>query len=404
MKLPIHFLAIGSELVQGKIQDANGRWLGKFLSQRGLSLQRISILADDENALNDFFKTQKLKSQFFIISGGLGPTKDDKTKSFLSQLTNSALTEDQRALELARSQYQRYQKEFDLKKTGYHLIPKGWEPLANPVGLAPSLYSEEFQLLALPGVPREFQAVIEDQADRLFPKIENHNQQLTARVFGISEEKIFFDKAPKLWSELEELGQVSCLPHFPYVDIGISGNNLDNQAFQKLITDSLNGEIINFDSLNAAEIVLNILKKNKQKLAIAESCTGGLCSNLLTDISGASEVYLGSVTSYSTQVKIDSLNVNSETVNKHSVYSHEVAQEMAKGVSQALGSYIGLSTTGIAGPDGGSDDNPVGRVYIGVSIDGKTTSFSRDFIGSRKQLKYRFADFAFLCLLRSIHK
>ena len=404
MKLPIHFLAIGSELVQGKIQDANGRWLGKFLSNRGLALKRISILPDDEKALSEFFKNQELKSQFFVISGGLGPTKDDKTKSFLSKLTNCELTEDENALKLAKAQYQRYQKEFDIKRTGYHLIPSGWEALANPVGLAPSLYSDQFRILALPGVPREFEAVIQDQADRLFPVIKNQNQQLSARIFGVSEEKIFFEKAPKLWEELEKLGQVSCLPHFPYVDIGISGNNLDNQAFQSLIKDSLQDEIINFEGLHAAEIILDILKEKQQTLAIAESCTGGLCSSLLTDISGASKVYLGSVTSYSNQVKMNSLDVSSDTIEQHTVYSHQVAQEMAKGVSQALESHIGLSTTGIAGPDGGSKNNPVGRVYIGVCINGETTSFSRDFIGSRKQLKQRFADFAFLSLLRSLYK
>ena len=404
MKLPIHFVAIGTELLLGKLQDANGFWLSQFLSKRGLKLSQITILADDEKEISDFLRSQDLKSQLFIFSGGLGPTLDDKTKSVLASITQSNIKHNDLALKLATEQFQRFQKTYSTLQSDYHLIPDGWEVIANPVGQAPGLLinNENFHILALPGVPHEFGAMVETQAQRLLPTQSSQNQRLTARVFGVSEEVIFFKKAPKLWKELQGLGDVSCLPNFPYVDIGITGDNLNETVFHEVIKKNLPEEIIDFDGLSVSEFVLKIALKKRLSLSVAESCTGGLCSHLLTNISGSSELYLGSVTSYAEAAKISHLGVSPDTINEHTVYSHQVAAEMASGVSKAFNSDISVSTTGLAGPSGGSENNPVGRVYIGVSIHGEVKTFSRDFHGSREHLKSRFASFAFLCLLREI--
>lgn len=404
MKLPIHFVAIGTELLQGKLQDANGYWLSQFLASKGIKLAQITILDDDENALDHFFNSQDLSSQFVITSGGLGPTKDDKTKGFFSKLTNSPLIESDDALKLAKEHYSRINRDFDANQTGYHQIPDTWEALSNLAGLAPGLLKQDeaYNILALPGVPREFQAIIKSLESRFFQTQATQYQKISVRVFGLSEEKIFFEKAPRLWAELETMGEVSCLPSYPHLDIGIAGKNLIASEFKDCIHKHLPDAILCFEMLSIEEIILKKLKARNLTLAIAESCTAGLCSHLLTQISGASHSFLGGIVSYSNEVKINNLNVSKDIIDKETVYSHAVAKAMSIGVKQQLKADIGLATTGIAGPNGGSLDNPVGSIYIGITCNGETESETRKLNGDRDSLKKYFANFAFLTLLKKL--
>lgn len=411
----VELLIIGDEILNGRISDKNGPWLSSFLFSKGLPLKRITSIRDEIDQIIAAILEAKKRSTVLILSGGLGPTLDDVTKDALGKLLNKPLTLNQNALEVASLNYQRNGRDFNdviPKGNKYHYLPEGILPLNNPLGYAPGLMTtiDNTQIFCAPGVPREFKAMVEEEFLPLIlkkHKITKFPIQVTIRTRGIPEEKIFNEVVPNLWEELSKKGQVSSYPQVWGIDIVVtledsSDKKIPEEIYQILKDSPLHPYVWQYGNQKIEEFILQLAKEKNLKISCVESCTGGLIASRLTNISGSSESFLGSATTYSNEAKINLLKVKELSLKNKGAVSHEVAQEMALGGNQLFHSDICVSTTGIAGPTGGSDEKPVGTIFIGISKKGKAESKNFEFRGDRLRLKEIFSQQALFLLLEKI--
>lgn len=408
-------LVIGDELLAGKIQDANTQVIAKWLIKEGFELSRVVITSDERESLMKALKEAWDNSDLVLTTGGLGPTEDDITKVVIGDFFGGTLKDHPVARSLATLHYKRIDKDWSPQTNSYHLIPEGLEPVANPAGLAPGLSCarEGKLLVSAPGVPRELKAMLEDPfrklLDQHFPKRQNDLQVLTIRTVGVPEERIFFELMPNLWKELSEHGKVSSLPQVVGVDIHISFKG-DKKALEekrefwksRLKDTPLAPHIWSYELKSIEEVVLEMAREKNIKIGLAESCTGGLVANRLTNIPGSSSHFYGGIVAYHNEVKVNILGVKEETLKAHGAVSHETATEMAAGVLNALKVDVAISLTGIAGPDGGSEEKPVGTVCIGEGNREGAKAKIYHFRGNREYLKLRFSEMGLHRLRRII--
>lgn len=410
--MKIGFLAIGNEILQGKIQDANGIWLARFLRPLGLELSLQLVTSDDETSIKEALSFLYQSCSLVVCSGGLGPTPDDVTKASLGEFFGkgpAVFSPSARAI--AEGHYQRIGRTMP-EGHGYSFLPRGFEALDNPSGLAPGLLYQESAraMLAAPGVPKEFRDMVKIHLPTLVPKSAQEELVfLNFRTKGIPEEKIFNELCPGLWDKLGKYGSVSSLPHAYSVDVGVAlrgdSATVASQASQvrDLIFSSPLAPYIWLEGHESIEevIVREAAAKNI-RFAFAESCTGGLCSSRITNVSGASQVYWGSVVSYDNSVKENLLGVTDLLLRDHGAVSGECAKVMALGVRSNLDVDLAISLTGIAGPGGGTPRKPVGTVWIGTADRNGQQAFTYEFKGDRETLKFRFSQVALFHLLDKI--
>lgn len=411
----IELIIIGNELLNGKITDKNTFWLSRFLASKCLCLYQVTIvqdyLPDILKALGDAFS----RSQVVITSGGLGPTGDDLTKSALAAYFKKEMVHSDKAMEIVTRNYNNFEKIPHVKKNGYTQLPKDFEPIYNPKGYAPGLLyqfeDKKKMMMALPGVPREFESMF---AAQLYPYIKNlltvpdlKSSNITIRTRNLPEETIFFDLCPGLWEELCSFGVVSSLPKLLGVDIGIALSysqqsefeEMKNKVIEHINKTPLKNSIWQIGDDPIEKFILDKAESKKLSIACAESCTGGLLSSRLTDIPGSSKSFKGGIIAYSNEIKRDLLGVNEQTLKNNGAVSKNVACEMAIGVRQEFNTSIGIATTGIAGPDGGSIEKPIGTLAVAVSTLEQTRSYLFHFKGDREALKQKFTQMAlYLCL------
>lgn len=412
--LNVSMIVIGDEILNGRTTDLNGSWLSKYLFKKGLSFKAIRFIHDDNDEMNKALNDSIKESDIIITSGGIGPTLDDKTKNTLASFFNKKIIERQDVAEIVTQNYSQFGRSWTPGHNHYHFFPEDFIATNNPRGLAPGIaYFENKKkklILAGPGVPREFSEMMELE---FFPLIEKffserfqQNFQTVIRSTGVAEEKIFFELCPTLWQDLEKFGKVSSLPHTIGIDIVVSynGSVLEHEKkqadIQKLIAQSnLGPHVWQYGNLALHEMILAVARQNKLTFAFAESCTGGLASSKITDLPGASEVFMGAVVSYANQAKTHLLNVTPRTIEEFGAVSIETATQMASGARAQFKTDFAVSISGIAGPDGGSKEKPAGTVVIGYASN--KISGARQFImpGDRVRRKERFADMALLTLL-----
>ena len=420
----ICLICIGDELLNGHTLEKNAHWLGSYLIGKGLQLNQIIVSPDDINVLSANLENAVKNFDVVITSGGIGPTPDDLTRLILSKTFDRELVYDEAARSVALENYHRrginwddHKEKLQLKETyqNYEYLPQGFMTIRNPVGMAPgmALIEGKSLLLALPGVPREFMSMISDDLLNLMAKAHLHSSAphppFIIRTRETPEEKIFFDLAPGLWEDLSQFGKVASLPQIMGVDIVINPEQHidDDKAYQikKIIEQHKIHHIVwNYGEKTLEEIIIQEAISKKVTIATAESCTGGLLGHRLTNISGSSAVYLGSVVAYSNSVKMNCLNVNEKELTEYGAVSTQVAESMARGVCNLIKADVGISTSGIAGPTGGTPEKPVGLVAIGQSSsDGHFGNFFQ-YRGNRDELKIRFAQKALFTLLDTLRK
>jgi nicotinamide-nucleotide amidase len=411
-----HIIIIGDELLDGVIQDIHVKRQANWLTHLGVHLSSVSFCRDDKDELLKQLQDASQNCQIVLTTGGLGPTLDDKTKYILADFIGSELKDNLIAEDIAVHNYKRIGKEWTKEHSNYHLIPVGVVPLENPVGLAPGLYYEKANsiILCAPGVPRELYAMSETIFTPIITRKYEHEltcfNQFVVRTHSIPEEKIFITNGPSFWKSLETYGKVSSLPQSSGVDIRITLNetNLtkrnDNiKILHNLFEKSfLKENIWQYGDLPIEEYILNKCREKSLTLSLAESCTGGLASSLFTDISGCSDIFMGSAVTYSNESKTTLLGVKEDTIQRHGAVSTEVVEEMSKGSLEAFNSTIAISYSGIAGPNGGTKEKPVGTVAISVSSRNKTESKMYQFYGDRLSLKKRFVMRGLMDLLMHI--
>lgn len=416
--MKIELIIIASEILNGKILDLNTQWLGRFLLPHGLELFATTTISDDKELMLKTFKKAWESSDLVITSGGLGPTKDDLTKDVLSTFFNDRMTFSEHAKNIVTNNYARFNRTFDVEKSHYAIVPEKAHIFNNPAGMAPGLGILENKkfFCSLPGVPHEFQEMFNQE---IFPYIKQHllttkkfNKLVTVKTKMLPESKIFSEICPNLWEDLEQFGPVSSLPHPLGVDIGVAlsadtGEGLlqkEQKVLDIIMATALPEHIWHIGHKSLEELIVDEALAKNLTLATAESCTGGLVASRITNISGSSKVFLGSVVAYDNQVKKDLIFVSPKTLESFGAVSLETAREMADGIQKQTRANIVVSTSGIAGPTGGTPEKPVGMVCIGIKSKNSARAEVYHLAGDRIKLKERFSQIALYQLLDEIRK
>ncbi len=366
----ISLITIGTELLNGKVKDLNTFTLSSLSRDYDFDLINAVAINDSKESILSTIDFLSVNSEVIIISGGLGPTKDDITKDVL------------------------------IEKFG-----DSFEEIKNHNGAAKGiLFNLQTKIVATPGVPSEFKMMLTKE---IFQKLNIHSKESNQVIFKthkIGESKIFSELCPTLWNDLEEYGEVSSLPQIGGVNIGV--NLKDNSKKDKLInfvkSTKLNEIVWHIGNKSLEEVIIEKAKEKNIKIGFAESCTGGLLASKITDVSGSSFVFWGSIVSYSNEVKMRTLNVKEKTLHEHGAVSIETAKEMALGAKESMNLDIAITTTGIAGPNGGSKEKPVGTVCIGIATSEKVEAFRFELKGDRETLKEKFAKKALFLLLENL--
>lgn len=410
----IGLLVIGDEILNGKIKDLNATWLASYVQKTPLQLKSVLFVKDDESDMIEAMNFLSQKVDIVITTGGIGPTKDDKTKEVMAKFHKKKIVENSSAKELAIRLYKKINREWSADKSNYHMLPEDFIATDNPGGLAPGLVYDNGKKLFMsaPGVPKEFQQMFEEVfLPRILEKFQEEKVEyeiFNIRTFGIPEEKIFFDLCPNLWEELEPFGKVASLPQIMGVDITMvleKNSQIENKKTQikNIVENSaLKENIWQYGTLSMPEFVIKKAQEKNLTFSFAESCTGGLSSSRITDISGSSQVFLGGVVAYDNQVKTDILGVQENTLKEFGAVSAQTAKEMAVGALKKLKTDFAISYSGIAGPGGGTPTKPVGTVAIGWASKNDSGSEIFHFFGDREKLKMRFSEKGLQILLQLI--
>ena len=407
-------ILIGSEILGGLVQEANLKWLAEYCRQWGLSIKETIIINDEEEIIKQTLERFCQKYQTVVVTGGLGPTEDDITKKALASLLKCQLGHSPETEKMVRAHYQRFGREWTPGLNDYPIIPKGVTPLHNPRGLAPGfkLNLHSAALFFLPGVPREFQAMVEEH----FPQSLQERKILSTplnslyfRTTRVPEEKIYKELSPNLWSFLSQFGSVSSLPREHGVDIVVKlfDQQAEVKAEELLMAPELQPLLPYLwatSLVSPYEKVYEILKVKKKTLATAESCTGGLLAHELTQLAGISDVYFGSIVSYTNQAKTKLLQVAPELIQLHGPVSRPVVEQMALAAKKVFNTDYAIATSGIAGPDGGTIEKPVGTFTWALCTPEEVIVKEGWFPGDRIRLKQRFAYAALFELLFSLKK
>ncbi len=417
VSLKVSMIVIGDEILNGRTSDLNASWLSKFLFNKGLHFNEIRFIRDGESEILEALEAEFKHSDIVITSGGIGPTQDDLTKKVLAKYYGKKLIERADIAKIVTENYERFGRAWKPEQNFYHHFPEDFIGIKNPKGLAPGLgfYDEKKQTLLLsgPGVPREFSEMTETEFFPLIEKIFSGkiktNYQTVVRTHSVPEEKIFGELAPHLWGELEAFGKVSSLPHTIGIDIvvtyqgDINAHLAKQEKIKAIFEKSAIKEFVwQYGNKSLSELILDLARSKKITFGFAESCTGGLTASKFTDLAGSSDVFKGGIIAYSNEIKKQFLGVSDETLKNFGAVSEECAKEMAFGAKNNLKVDIAISTTGIAGPTGGTFEKPLGTVCFGVSFKEQLISEKNIMPGDRVRKKDRFSDKALLILLRAI--
>ena len=368
--MKIAILSIGNELLSGDTINTNAGWMGRNLTDIGCDICRQITVPDNKDSIsNALTELVNLKPGYIICTGGLGPTDDDITQQTLFDFVGTESEFDQNYWESLSVRFNRFGIQIPESNRNQALVPVDGEVVLNPVGSArgSKLQVNDTILISLPGVPAEMIAMMTDSVIPMIQENELNPKCIrTLRTTGIPESALIEKIAPVI--EKDHACDIGYYPSLFGVDIRIS--HIDSQPVDLLSKDLY--KILEFsiyaEGKNSIEdVIIQLAKSKNSTVSIAESCTGGLIGHRLTEVSGSSDVYKGGFVVYSNESKIDLLGVDKSILNKYGAVSEETAQAMAKNVTKIFASDYGISVTGIAGPAGGTDQKPVGLVYIGFA-------------------------------------
>lgn len=394
----------GNEILSGRRKDKHISFLTRELANAGLSCLRCVVVGDEVGSFESTVKLALTETNLVITTGGLGPTTDDLTRDALSNATGIPLKENAEALQMIADRFARMNREMKDNNRLQALVPTSGCFLPNDNGTAPGLVFEQDvkTVIALPGPPRELEPMLNEH---VIPYL---NKRIPNRVVpiyrsfhfcGIGESNIDevirrnFPNEPGLnISYLAGLGIVE-LRLSLYEDNPEAQSRLDEYSHkvQRLFKDN----IFSTSEESLVENVVNLLKEKKKTVAVAESCTGGMLGEKITDVSGSSDVFVGGIISYSNEIKMHMLGVHDDTLENYGAVSRETAYEMALGVVNELQPDFGIAITGVAGPGGGTPEKPVGTVWIAVANQlGEVYPFKIQTAGDRDSIRQRSCYYA----------
>mgnify|MGYP000032299239 FL=1 len=364
-------ISVGNELLMGFTLDSNSTWIARKLLDLGIKVDLKLTIADNEGEILEAFKTLSSRCDVILCTGGLGPTSDDVTKSAYCDFIQAGLELNEDYLEELKKKFEDRQLVMSDSNREQAMVPDKGETIPNSLGSALGLkyVNEENHIYVMPGVPSEMKRMMEET---VLPELEQLPRDelhvTTIRLTGIMESALY-DQVKDLLND--NIVKVAFLPGFLGVDVRLMSRDKDSLLeLSGQFFDRLGNYVYAEDWETLEDAVGRLLIERGLTLATAESCTGGLLGNRITNVAGSSEYYLGGIVSYSDSAKMNLLGVSQETLKEFGAVSEETAQEMALGARRLLQSDVGVSITGIAGPTGGTEDKPVGLVYIAVDVAG----------------------------------
>lgn len=386
-------VVVGDELIAGRVIDTNSATLCRALLQCGVEVGRVIRVGDDEEAIKRAVAGALVSSRLVLVIGGLGPTPDDRTRGAIAQLLDRELVLDEDSLKRIQMQFARRQQAVPTLAKKQALVLSGSKVFPNPAGMVPGTVLEHqgSVIVLLPGVPGELKALIPSVVFQEIGKrfgVKNSSIEIL-RTFGLIESRI----APRVLRISRRYPvRIGFYPALSGLDIIFTGEE-ENKVKEcaDRVAQLLGRAVFSRDERSLSEVLGALLMDHKMTVATAESCTGGLIGDLLTNVPGSSRYYRGGVVAYSNQVKTDLLGVRESTLNRFGAVSSPTVREMAEGVCLLLGSKVGIAVSGIAGPGGGSKEKPVGLVYIAVRVSDRVKVKRHIFTGDRRIVKERSA-------------
>lgn len=399
--MKVGVILVGTELLNGGMLDTNSLYIAEELNKYGLEMKFKITVRDFRDEIYSAIDYCKKNVDLIIISGGLGPTLDDITKEVIAEYVKKPLIVDDDELEELKEKFERAGLKFKTLNVKEVEKPKGAITFKNDVGMAPAVYIDD--IVAFPGVPKELYNMLPKFLDWYVKEKKLLDDEIYIKdliTYGIAESLL--DEAVR-----EFFTEEGIYYEFLVKDYGIlirlqskMSNKNKVEKIVKKIYNKIGEFIFGEDNDRLEKKVVELLKKLNMNISTAESCTGGMLASKLIDVPGISEVFYEGVVSYSNEAKINRLGVRKEILDKYGAVSEEVAKEMVMGLT----TDVALSTTGIAGPDGGSEEKPVGLVYMGIRIKDKIYVEKRVFRGDRNKVRERTVSHTLFTLIKILNE
>lgn len=404
----VEIITVGDELLIGQVVDTNSAWIGRELNKAGFEVIRITSVRDRESEIIEAIDAAMKRAEIVLMTGGLGPTKDDITKKTLCKYFDTELVYDDMVLAnvkklLGNSHVAMIQSNIDQA-----LVPKNAVVINNNVGSAPITWFDKAGkvLVSMPGVPQEMKTVMEEE---IIPRLNKCfiSDVIIHETYSVKNypESILADKLTEWEDCLPGCIKLAYLPQQGLIRLRLMARGNDKTELESIIRkevdklfDLLGKDIFHEEDASVGMLVGGILRKNRKTLSTAESCTGGNIAVFVTAMSGSSDYFKGSVIAYSNEVKMNLLHVQEKTLVAYGAVSEETVCEMVKGAMKSLNTDYAVATSGIAGPGGGTKENPVGTVWIAVGSREKIITKKQEFDRGREQNILRATNNALLLL------
>ena len=411
--MKVELLTIGTELLLGHTVDTNAAELGRALAAAGAEITRRTTVPDRPDAIRASVAEALDRTGFVIATGGLGPTRDDMTKTVVAELVGKRLVLDERLLADLEARFKKMGRPMPALNRTQAEVPEGATVLPNPRGTAPGLWVEDARgrvAVLLPGVPREMRGLlVEEVLPRLVARQGGERRVVlsrTVRTTGIAESALA-ERVGPIEPEILPL-TLAYLPSVDGVDLRVTAWGLEPRDAEtrlgrvvERLRAAAGDHAYGQDGADLAAVVLDALRAGRHRLGVAESCTGGMVAERVTSIPGASDSFIGGVVAYADVVKTAALKVPIETLEAHGAVSEETVRAMAEGAQRLFSADCTIAVTGIAGPGGGTPDKPVGTVWLATRVQTTTRAVKRVFPGDRDEVRRRAAQAA-LDLLRRL--
>jgi len=401
-------LSIGNEVLSGRTLDTNFQFLARLLEEAGARVNGHQAVPDEAGAIADALKLAFTRADLVVTTGGLGPTPDDLTVDAIAAALGLKTAIDAKVLEALRDRWTRNLRgPMPANNERQALVPEGATVWPNPVGSAPGILIEHEgkHVALLPGVPEEMRTLAQQFVAPLARRLSGRTiEYAVVRTVGIAESVL--EERLKDLSELAQGAWVAYLPGLGGVDVRVALPASEGakvaERVRQVVLERAGEYVYATDDRSLEQVVLGLLEERGWMLAVAESCTGGLLGGRVTDVPGSSRAFAGGVICYANQAKIELCGVRPATLAAHGAVSEEVAKELAQGVAKRFGVACGVGVTGIAGPDGGTAEKPVGTVHVAaVTPDGVHHRHLRLF-GNRAQVRERSVTAALELLRRRL--
>jgi nicotinamide-nucleotide amidase len=370
-------ITIGDEILIGQIVDTNSAWMAQKLNDIGAKVERITTISDGLDDIISALHDAQDRADLVLITGGLGPTKDDVTKKALAKYFDCGFTFYPQIAEHIAKLFARFGKEMSELNRLQAELPNACQPLQNNQGTAPGMWFEKRKtvFVSMPGVPYEMKGIMREHVMPRLKEKFNMPTILHRTVLTMGMGESWLSERIADWEDaLPEGIKLAYLPSPGRVRLRLSAIGDDERTVSKKLEVEVQKLLLlipelvyGYDDDTIESVVGELLREQGKTLSTSESCTGGLIAHKVTSISGSSDYYLGSVVSYANEVKMESLGVSEENLRKFGAVSEEVVRQMAEGVRSILKTDYSIATSGVAGPSGGTEEKPVGTVWIAVA-------------------------------------